>query len=60
MQTRELSPHQIHIVRLAQEVFDHVRLTLEVSNLTDTDYEDELGYPAPGRQVTAGFQYTFK
>jgi len=29
-----------------------------VSNLLDADYEDEFGYPMPGREIQAGVTFT--
>ncbi|MCK5147329.1 TonB-dependent receptor [bacterium] len=32
-------------------------LSLEGKNLTDANYEEEYGYPAPGRQILLGFSW---
>ena len=52
-----LAPYRYHSVTLSQTVAGGLTLHLELFNLTDADYEEELGYPAPGRQFSAGFDW---
>lgn len=57
--THDLSPYQVHNIRLAQEIHERIRLSVEVQNIADVNFEDELGFPAPGRQYLAGLSYTY-
>lgn len=52
-----LAPYRYHSVTLSQEVAGGLTLRLELFNITDADYEEELGYPAPGREFSAGFDW---
>jgi outer membrane cobalamin receptor len=53
-------PHyEIHSMNISQRIGKCLRVHLKVSNLTDADYEEELGYPAPGRQFFAGMTWSF-
>ncbi len=48
---------QLHNMIIRQPLPRGVTLRIEVSNLTDVSYQEELGYPAPGRTITAGFDW---
>ncbi|MDD3641884.1 MAG: TonB-dependent receptor [Candidatus Krumholzibacteria bacterium] len=52
-----LAPYRYHGITLSQEVGGGLTLRVELFNLTDASYEEELGYPAPGRQFSAGFDW---
>jgi len=53
-------PHyEIHSMNISQRIGKYLRVHLKVSNLMDADYEEELGYPAPGRQFFAGMTWSF-
>ena len=45
-----LSAYGVHDLNLSQQLTRSLRLRIEANNLTDTDYQEELGYPAAGRQ----------
>jgi outer membrane cobalamin receptor len=47
-----LSAYGVHDLNLSQQLTGSLKLRIEASNLTDTDFQEELGYPAPGRQFT--------
>jgi outer membrane cobalamin receptor len=47
-----LSAYGVHDLNLSQRLTRSLKLRIEASNLTDTNYQEELGYPAPGRQYT--------
>ncbi|HUV29853.1 MAG TPA: TonB-dependent receptor [Acidobacteriota bacterium] len=49
-----LPDYVVHNVNVTQTLRYSLKLRLAVSNVTDACYEEELGYPAPGRQVTVG------
>jgi outer membrane cobalamin receptor len=49
----------VHNVNLIQEVTKHITARLEVSNLLDKYYEEEFGYPQPGRQIMGGIRLSF-
>lgn len=55
--TRSLSAYRLHNLSLEQKASRHFSIFARVSNLTDSDYEEELGYPAPGRRFTAGVRW---
>jgi len=52
-----LDPYRYHGLTLGQDVGRGLTLHLELFNLTDADYEEELGYPAPGQRFSAGFDW---
>ncbi len=54
---RRLAAHSLHQASIRQRVSRGLTLHLEVFNLTDLAYEDELGYPAPGRTVSLGLDW---
>lgn len=47
-----LSAYGVHDLNLSQRLTGSLKIRIEASNLTDTNYQEELGYPAPGRQYT--------
>ncbi|MFZ5518946.1 MAG: TonB-dependent receptor plug domain-containing protein [Candidatus Zhuqueibacterota bacterium] len=49
----------IHNVNVSQEITQWLSVRLEVSNLLDKYYEEEFGYPQPGRQVLGGIRFIF-
>lgn len=49
-----LPAHDVHDVNISQEVTRFMTLRIQITNLSDEYYEEELGYPAPGRQITIG------
>jgi outer membrane cobalamin receptor len=52
-----LSDYTTHNVNISQEVGYSLRLRLEVSNIADDYYEEELGYPGLGRQFMVGLTW---
>lgn len=46
-------------VNLIQEVTKNIAAWLEASNLLDKYYEEEFGYPQPGRQIMGGIRLSF-
>ena len=49
----------IHNLNIFHPVTKALTLRLEVSNFTDKNYQEELGFWGPGRQVVGGFSVTF-
>jgi outer membrane cobalamin receptor len=49
--------HQLHELTIRQALARGLTLHLEVFNLTDAHFEEELGYPAPGRTFTFGVDW---
>ncbi len=49
----------VHNLNLIQEVTKKITVRLEVSNLLDKYYEEEYGYPQPGRQIMGGMRLSF-
>jgi len=55
--TRSLSAYRLHNLNLEQKAGRHLSIFARVFNLTDSDYQEELGYPAPGRRFAAGVRW---
>jgi outer membrane cobalamin receptor len=53
----DLSAYDVHDLNLSQRLTRSWKLRIEASNLSDTNYQEELGYPAPGRQYTMSIQW---
>ncbi|UCE07816.1 MAG: TonB-dependent receptor, partial [bacterium] len=54
-----LPDYFIHNLNFIQEVTKKINARLEVSNLLDNYYEEEFGYPQPGRQIMGGIRLSF-
>ena len=54
-----LSAYFVQNLNLIQKVTKNVTARLEVSNLLDEFYEEEYGYPQPGRQIMGGIRLSF-
>jgi iron complex outermembrane receptor protein len=52
-----LAEYGVHDINISQMLWSRLNLRFEVSNITDVDYQEELGYPAPGRQFLLGFTW---
>ncbi len=57
--TKMLPAYFVHNINISQQITSHFKIRLELSNFTDTHFEEELGYPAPGANVIAGLSWTF-
>jgi len=55
---RPLTAYQLHGISIRQPLGRGLTFHGEVFNLTDAHFEEELGYPAPGRTFAAGFDWT--
>lgn len=53
-----LPDYEVHSVNVSQRVGEHLKVHFKVFNLLDTYYEEELGYPQPGRQFFGGVTLT--
>jgi len=51
--------YYVHNVNVTQELTKWLNVRLEASNLLDHYYEEEFGYPQPGRQILGGIRLTF-
>ncbi len=49
-----LGAYAVHNVSVTQPLFGGLLLRLRAANLLDANFQEELGYPAPGRQVFLG------
>ena len=45
--------------RISKNILDYYSVYAEVDNIFDKDYEEEVGFPAPGRNFRAGLKMTF-
>jgi len=52
-----LTGYQVHDFLIAQHVGVGLSLQFRLSNFLDGNYQEEFGYPSPGRQVTFGFSW---
>jgi outer membrane cobalamin receptor len=43
-------------LKLSQRLFDHFHPFLEIKNISDENYEEEKGYPMPGRILLGGLK----
>lgn len=57
--TRILSPYKVHSAALHYMPFKMLQLHLKADNIFDENYEEEVGFPAPGRMITGGITITF-
>jgi len=57
--TRMLPLYRVHNLNISQTIAKNYQVRLEMNNLTDEYYEEELGFPTPGRQIFAGFSLSF-
>ncbi len=55
---RTLPQYMIHNGNISQRIGKYLRLQLRVFNLFDKDYQEQLGYPGPGRQFFAGMTWS--
>ena len=54
---RRHAAYRLHSVTIRQSLSRGLVLHFEVFNLTDVDFEEELGYPAPGRTIAFGLDW---
>ena len=52
-----LPEYYIHNLNISQKIGSKLKLRLKISNVTDVDYQEELGYPCPGRRFIAGLTF---
>jgi outer membrane cobalamin receptor len=57
IESLSLPDYDICNVSLSQELAYGFRLTLRANNILDENYQEELGYPGPGRQLMGGFSW---
>ncbi len=54
-----LPRYLVHNFNINQQITKYLALRLDASNVTDEYYEEEFGYPQPGRQIMGGLRLTF-
>jgi len=54
-----LNSYFVHNLNVIQAITKNITARLEVSNLLDKYYEEEFGYPQPGRQIIGGIRLEF-
>ncbi|MBN2414351.1 TonB-dependent receptor [bacterium] len=54
-----LSAYATHDISIIQAIRSGLKLRLRIANASDADFQEELGYPGPGRQIFAGFLWNF-
>jgi outer membrane cobalamin receptor len=52
---RILPSYWVHDVTFKQQ-FKNIKVTLGLDNVTDVDYQEEYGFPAPGRNINLGLE----
>jgi outer membrane cobalamin receptor len=53
-----LPPYFVTNLKLSQKLFDHFYPFIEIKNLFDKNYEEEKGFPMPGRASFVGMKIT--
>jgi len=51
--------YQVHSAGFHFKASEMVELQLRADNIFDENYQEEVGFPAPGRMITGGFTFTF-
>ncbi|MDZ7358927.1 MAG: TonB-dependent receptor [candidate division KSB1 bacterium] len=51
-----LPAYFVHNINISYELTKKINMRLEASNLFDAQYEEEFGYPQPGRQIIGGLR----
>ncbi len=54
-----LPDYLIQNINFSQALSKYLTVRLEVSNVTDEYYEEEFGFPQPGRQIMGGVKLSF-
>ena len=44
---------------IAWDAWQRITITARALNILDADYQEVLGYPAPGRRIMGGVRYGF-
>jgi len=57
--SKNLDSYTLHNVNISYLLLDFLKLRAELNNITDTNYEEELGYPSAGRTFIFGATLTF-
>ena len=52
-----LMGYHVHHCHFSQHLYRQFKFHLWISNILDESYQEELGYPAPGRQISMGFSW---
>jgi iron complex outermembrane receptor protein len=52
--TKNLESYMVHNLNISYELTSYLKLRADILNLSDENYEEELGYPAPGRIIIFG------
>ena len=58
MESVYLPDYDLYNLSVSQELPYGLSLTLRVNNILDRHYQEELGYPGPGRQILGGFSWS--
>jgi len=53
-----LESYNVHNLRAVQKITSNLDLRAGLSNILDEDFQEELGFPAAGRQFRAGLTYS--
>jgi iron complex outermembrane receptor protein len=53
-----LSPYFVTSLKLSQKIFNRFHPFIEIKNLFDENYEEEKGFPVPGRASLVGMKIT--
>jgi outer membrane cobalamin receptor len=57
--SRVLPSYTMHNANIKYGLNRNIEFMIKAENIFDTDYEEEVGFPAPGRMLTGGFTLTF-
>ncbi len=54
IESLDLPDYGLYNISLSKELPCYLRLTVRVNNIFDRNYQEELGFPGPGRQILGG------
>lgn len=57
--TKNLESYHVHSLNMSCVLTEYLNLRADIFNITDANYEEELGFPAPGRTIIVGASVNF-
>lgn len=57
--SKNLESYLVHNLNMSCTLTEHLKLHADIINITDANYEEELGFPAPGRTIIVGATVNF-
>jgi outer membrane cobalamin receptor len=57
--TKNLESYMVHNLNMSYDLTAYLKVRADFMNLTDENFEEELGYPSPGRMIIFGVSVSF-